>query len=189
MWRQPGLSQYRSEVVVVAVAADQVAVKLENRRIPALPGPGNPGAGLLHRRPAQRRQGHPLRGPAPRMNSVMKRWIGSCLRELMDRTPVWNQRHLMTGRRHWGGPRSAALRGLGALAGGEEHGAGRAGQVRQVHYLLHYNTAGRIAPSASSPLLKPAPVHQNRSTSPSTGSTGKPRRTISGSSAVTAPEA
>ena len=33
---------------------------------------------------------------APRMNSVMERWIGSCRRELLDRTLVWNQRHLMT---------------------------------------------------------------------------------------------
>jgi putative transposase len=32
---------------------------------------------------------------APRMNSVMERWIGSCPRELLDRTLVWNQRHLM----------------------------------------------------------------------------------------------
>ena len=30
------------------------------------------------------------------MNSVMERWIGSCRRELLDRTLVWNQRHLMT---------------------------------------------------------------------------------------------
>jgi putative transposase len=30
------------------------------------------------------------------MNSIMERWIGSCRRELPDRTPVWNQRHLMT---------------------------------------------------------------------------------------------
>jgi putative transposase len=29
------------------------------------------------------------------MNSVMERWIGSCRRELLDRTVVWNQRHLM----------------------------------------------------------------------------------------------
>ena len=29
------------------------------------------------------------------MNSVMERWIGSCRRELLDRTLVWNQRHLM----------------------------------------------------------------------------------------------
>ena len=31
---------------------------------------------------------------APRMNSIMERWIGSCRRELLDRTLVWNQRHL-----------------------------------------------------------------------------------------------
>jgi len=29
-------------------------------------------------------------------NSVMERWIGSCRRELLDRTLIWNQRHLMT---------------------------------------------------------------------------------------------
>jgi hypothetical protein len=27
------------------------------------------------------------------MNAVMQRWIGSCRRELPDRTLVWNQRH------------------------------------------------------------------------------------------------
>jgi putative transposase len=32
---------------------------------------------------------------APRMNSVMERWTGSCRRELLDRTLIWNQRHLM----------------------------------------------------------------------------------------------
>ncbi len=32
---------------------------------------------------------------APRMNSVMERWISSCRRELLDRTLIWNQRHLM----------------------------------------------------------------------------------------------
>jgi putative transposase len=32
----------------------------------------------------------------PRMNPVMERWIGSCRRELLDRTLIWNQRHLMT---------------------------------------------------------------------------------------------
>jgi hypothetical protein len=32
---------------------------------------------------------------APRMNSVMERWIGSCWRELLDWILVWNQRHLM----------------------------------------------------------------------------------------------
>ena len=29
------------------------------------------------------------------MNSIMERWVGSCRRELLDRTLVWNQRHLM----------------------------------------------------------------------------------------------
>lgn len=29
------------------------------------------------------------------MNAITGRWIGSC-RELLDRTLVWNQRHLMT---------------------------------------------------------------------------------------------
>ena len=29
------------------------------------------------------------------MNPVMERWIGSC-RELLDRTLIWNQMHLMT---------------------------------------------------------------------------------------------
>ena len=33
---------------------------------------------------------------APRMNSIMERWIASCRRELLDRTLAWNQRHLMT---------------------------------------------------------------------------------------------
>ncbi len=33
---------------------------------------------------------------APRMNSIMERWIGSCRRELLDRALIWNQRHLMT---------------------------------------------------------------------------------------------
>ncbi len=33
---------------------------------------------------------------APRMNSIMERWIGSCRRELLDRTLIWSQRHLMT---------------------------------------------------------------------------------------------
>jgi putative transposase len=30
----------------------------------------------------------------PRMNSIMERWIQSCRHELLDRTLVWNQRHL-----------------------------------------------------------------------------------------------
>jgi putative transposase len=38
---------------------------------------------------------------ALRMNSVMERWIGSCRRELLDRTLVWNQRRLMTALREY----------------------------------------------------------------------------------------
>jgi len=30
------------------------------------------------------------------MNSIMERWIGSCRCELLDRTLIWNQCHLMT---------------------------------------------------------------------------------------------
>jgi putative transposase len=32
---------------------------------------------------------------APRMNPIMERWTGSCRRELLDQTLIWNQRHLM----------------------------------------------------------------------------------------------
>lgn len=31
----------------------------------------------------------------PRMNAIMERWIGTCRRELLDRTLIWNQRHLL----------------------------------------------------------------------------------------------
>ncbi|MFC6094693.1 integrase core domain-containing protein [Saccharothrix lopnurensis] len=31
----------------------------------------------------------------PRMNAIMERWIHSCRRELLDRTLIWNQRHLL----------------------------------------------------------------------------------------------
>jgi transposase InsO family protein len=31
----------------------------------------------------------------PRMNSVMERWIQSCRQELLDRTLIWNQTHLL----------------------------------------------------------------------------------------------
>jgi transposase InsO family protein len=30
----------------------------------------------------------------PRMNSIMERWVRTCRRELLDRTLIWNQRHL-----------------------------------------------------------------------------------------------
>jgi putative transposase len=31
----------------------------------------------------------------PRMNSIMERWIQTCRRELLDRTLIWNQNHLL----------------------------------------------------------------------------------------------
>jgi transposase InsO family protein len=31
----------------------------------------------------------------PRMNSIMERWIQACHHELLDRTLVWNQAHLL----------------------------------------------------------------------------------------------
>ncbi|ASQ93540.1 integrase core domain-containing protein [Streptomyces sp. 11-1-2] len=31
----------------------------------------------------------------PRMNSLIERWIQTCRRELLDRTLIWNQRHLL----------------------------------------------------------------------------------------------
>ena len=37
------------------------------------------------------------------MNSIMERWIGSCHRELLDRTLASNQRHLMTVLREYEG--------------------------------------------------------------------------------------
>jgi hypothetical protein len=38
-----------------------------------------------------------LRSPiqAPRANAIMKRWIGGCRRELIERTLICNQRHLL----------------------------------------------------------------------------------------------
>ncbi|MER5916249.1 integrase core domain-containing protein [Streptomyces sp. NPDC001982] len=31
----------------------------------------------------------------PRMNSILERWVQTCRRELLDRTLIWNQRHLL----------------------------------------------------------------------------------------------
>ncbi|GAA3666061.1 hypothetical protein GCM10022224_032810 [Nonomuraea antimicrobica] len=31
----------------------------------------------------------------PRMNSIMERWIQTCRRELLDRTLIWSQSHLL----------------------------------------------------------------------------------------------
>jgi len=40
---------------------------------------------------------------APRMNAIMECWVGSCQRELLDRTLIWNQRHLMAVLREYQG--------------------------------------------------------------------------------------
>jgi putative transposase len=32
---------------------------------------------------------------APRANAIIQRWIDGCRRELLDRTLIWNQRHLL----------------------------------------------------------------------------------------------
>jgi transposase InsO family protein len=31
----------------------------------------------------------------PRMNSIMERWVQTCRHELLDRTLIWNQHHLL----------------------------------------------------------------------------------------------
>jgi transposase InsO family protein len=31
----------------------------------------------------------------PRMNSIMERWVQTCRRELLDRTLIWDHRHLL----------------------------------------------------------------------------------------------
>jgi hypothetical protein len=31
----------------------------------------------------------------PRMNSIMERWVQTCRHGLLDRTLIWNQRHLL----------------------------------------------------------------------------------------------
>ncbi|MFC8037695.1 integrase core domain-containing protein, partial [Streptomyces griseoincarnatus] len=31
----------------------------------------------------------------PRMNSIMERWVQTCRHELLDRTLIWNQSHLL----------------------------------------------------------------------------------------------
>jgi transposase InsO family protein len=37
----------------------------------------------------------------PRMNSIMERWIQSCRHELLDRTLIWNQAHLLRALREY----------------------------------------------------------------------------------------
>ncbi len=37
----------------------------------------------------------PARAVKPRDNSIMERWVQTCQRELLDRTLIWNQSHLL----------------------------------------------------------------------------------------------
>lgn len=37
----------------------------------------------------------------PRMNAVMERWVATCRRKLLDRTLIWNQRHLINALREF----------------------------------------------------------------------------------------
>ena len=37
----------------------------------------------------------------PRMNAVMERWVRTCRRELLDRTLIFNQRHLLQALREY----------------------------------------------------------------------------------------
>jgi transposase InsO family protein len=39
----------------------------------------------------------------PRMNSIMERWIQTCRHELLDRTLIWNQAHLLHALREYEG--------------------------------------------------------------------------------------
>jgi putative transposase len=39
----------------------------------------------------------------PRMNSIMERWVQTCRHELLDRTLIWNQRHLLHALREFEG--------------------------------------------------------------------------------------
>jgi hypothetical protein len=34
-------------------------------------------------------------GRMPRMNAIMERWVQACQHEMLDRTLIWNQRHLL----------------------------------------------------------------------------------------------
>ncbi len=31
----------------------------------------------------------------PRVDAIMERWVRTCRRGLLDRTPIWNQQHLL----------------------------------------------------------------------------------------------
>jgi putative transposase len=52
-------------------------------------------AALLHRLPRVRLRRLTTGVRVPRMNSIMERWVGTCRRELLDRTLIWNHTHLL----------------------------------------------------------------------------------------------
>jgi putative transposase len=53
---------------------------------------GSPGGGIPLGHPAI--QTVLCNIQTPRMNAIAECWIGGCRRELLDRTPIWNQSHL-----------------------------------------------------------------------------------------------
>jgi transposase len=60
------------------------------------PGSGWQVPGRIRHRPRRRRDhGRAQRCPAARMNAIMERWVRTCRRELLDRTLIWSQRHLL----------------------------------------------------------------------------------------------
>ncbi|GAA4988076.1 hypothetical protein GCM10023205_68770 [Yinghuangia aomiensis] len=73
----------------------------------------------------------------PRMNAVMERWVSTCRRELLDRTLIWNQQHL-----------------LHALHQFEQHYNGR-----RPHRTLHQAAPPRAAPE---PITDPDELKQLR---------------------------
>jgi putative transposase len=79
--------QARNMLMDLESSADRVKFLIRDRDILYLPGFDQvlADAGIETVRSAVR---------APRMNSIMERWIGSARRELLDRTLVWNLPHL-----------------------------------------------------------------------------------------------
>jgi putative transposase len=60
------------------------------------PGPGRQVPAPVRRRPYRRWMTVVRsRVQMPRMNPIMERWERTCRRELLDRTLLWNQRHLL----------------------------------------------------------------------------------------------
>jgi putative transposase len=72
--------------------------------------------------------------PMPGMNSIMERWVKTCRHELLDRTLIWNQRHLIR-----------ALREVGQFCNGHRPHQGIA-NARPLHPLpMPITDPGQIA--------------------------------------------